>query len=78
MRRGPLTACVLLLLWQGWVELIDVLVSELGGQVDAKDNYQFTPLHSAANGGHVRAIQRLVQLKHELDAKDYLGGWLGW
>lgn len=55
-----------------------MLVSELGGQVDAKDNYQFTPLHSAANGGHVRAIQRLVQLKHELDAKDYLGGWLGW
>ena len=29
-----------------------------------------------ANGGHVRAIQRLVQLKHELDAKDYLGGWV--
>jgi hypothetical protein len=30
---------------------------------------------AAANGGHVRAIQRLVQLKHELDAKDYLGAY---
>ena len=36
---------------QGWVELIDVLVSELGNQVDARDNYQFTPLHSGGCGG---------------------------
>lgn len=45
---------------QGWVDLIDVLITELGNQVDARDNYQFTPLHSAANGGHVTTIQRLV------------------
>lgn len=31
-----------------------------GLQVDARDNYQFTPLHSAANGGHVATIRRLV------------------
>ncbi len=36
------------LLLQGWVDLIDVLVAELGNQVDARDNYQFTPLHSGA------------------------------
>ena len=35
---------------QGWVELLEVLIGELGNQVDARDNYQFTPLHSAANG----------------------------
>jgi cytohesin len=58
---------------QGWVELIDVLVGELGNAVDARDNYQFTPLHSAANGGHVAAVRRLAELGHELDARDYLG-----
>jgi ankyrin repeat protein len=58
---------------QGWVELVEVLIGEFGAQVDARDNYQFTPLHSAANGGHVTAIRRLAELKHELDPKDYLG-----
>ena len=58
---------------QGWVELIDVLIRELGNQVDARDNYQFTPLHSAANGGHVSAIRALLALRHELNAQDYLG-----
>lgn len=33
---------------QGWVELVEVLVRELGNQADARDNYQFTPLHSGA------------------------------
>lgn len=60
-------------LLQGWVDLIEVLVRELGNQVDSRDNYQFTPLHSAANGGHVAAIARLADLKHDLNAKDYLG-----
>lgn len=67
---------------QGWVELIDVLVRDLGAAADARDNYQFTPLHSAANGGHVEAIGRLAALAHDLDARDYLGAclvaWLGW
>lgn len=58
---------------QGWVDLIDVLVQEFGNAVDARDNYQFTPLHSAANGGHVAAIRRLAALGHDLNAKDYLG-----
>lgn len=58
---------------QGWVELIEVLVRELGNQVDCRDNYQFTPLHSAANGGHVAAISRLADLRHDLNARDYLG-----
>lgn len=40
LRGSPLVA------GQGWVDLIDVLVTELGNQVDARDNYQFTPLHS--------------------------------
>lgn len=57
------------------MELIDVLIRELGNQVDARDNYQFTPLHSAANGGHVAAIRRLADLKHDLDTRDYLGAW---
>ena len=35
--------------------------------------YQFTPLHSAANGGHVKTIQKLIQFSHDVDVKDYLG-----
>lgn len=50
-----------------------MLVRELGNQVDCRDSYQFTPLHSAANGGHVAAIARLADLRHDLDARDYLG-----
>ncbi len=38
-----------------------------------RDTYQFTPLHSAANGGHVRAIRKLIQFAHDVDVKDYLG-----
>ena len=58
---------------QGWVELLDVLVTQLGNAVDSKDNYEFTPLHSAANGGHVDAIERLLYLDHSIRAIDYLG-----
>lgn len=50
-----------------------MLVRELGNQVDSRDNYQFTPLHSAANGGHAAAIARLADLRHDLNARDYLG-----
>ncbi len=42
-------------------------------QVDVRDTYQFTPLHSAANGGHVKTIQKLIQFCHDVDVKDYLG-----
>ena len=35
--------------------------------------YQFTPLHSAANGGHVKTIQKLIHFSHDVDVKDYLG-----
>jgi hypothetical protein len=45
----------------------------LGAQVDVRDTYQFTPLHSAANGGHVQTIQKLIQFNHDVDVKDYLG-----
>ena len=38
-----------------------------------RDKWQFTPLHSAANGGHVSTIRKLIQFSHEVDAKDYLG-----
>ena len=51
-------------------------LSEIGllaVQVDVRDTYQFTPLHSAANGGHVRTIQKLIQFSHDIDVKDYLG-----
>ncbi|GMH39508.1 hypothetical protein BSKO_07406 [Bryopsis sp. KO-2023] len=58
---------------QGWVGLIEVLVMELGSDVDSRDTCKFTPLHSAANWGWVEAIQKLVELKHEVDVKDYLG-----
>jgi ankyrin repeat protein len=54
---------------------IHPFVTALGSlfQVDARDNYQFTPLHSAANGGHVGAVERLAALGHDLNARDYLG-----
>ena len=42
-------------------------------QVDMRDKWQFTPLHSAANGGHVSTIRKLIQFSHDVDAKDYLG-----
>ena len=38
-----------------------------------RDKWQFTPLHSAANGGHVSTIRKLIQFSHEVDVKDYLG-----
>ena len=42
-------------------------------QVDVRDTYAFTPLHSAANGGHCATIARLIQFGHDIDVKDYLG-----
>ena len=42
-------------------------------QVDVRDKWHFTPLHSAANGGHVSTIQKLIQFSHDVDVKDYLG-----
>ncbi|KAL0049995.1 hypothetical protein WJX82_002341 [Trebouxia sp. C0006] len=58
---------------QGWVALIDLLVKELRNKVDSRDAYQFTPLHSAANGGHVGTIQKLISFSHDVDVRDYLG-----
>ena len=58
---------------QGWVDLIDLLVRELHNQMDAQDHYQFTPLHSAANGGHVGAIRALLDFHHNVDMRDYQG-----
>jgi len=58
---------------QGWVALIDLLVRELRNKVDSRDAYQFTPLHSAANGGHVGTIQKLIHFSHDVDVRDYLG-----
>ena len=58
---------------QGWVALIDLLVRELRNKVDSRDAYQFTPLHSAANGGHVGTIQKLISFSHDVDVRDYLG-----
>ena len=59
---------------QGWLALIDLLVRELRNKVDSRDAYQFTPLHSAANGGHVGTIQKLIHFNHDVDVRDYLGG----
>ena len=61
-------------LLQGWAGLVDLLVRELKTQVDCQDGYLFTPLHAAANGGHVTTIQRLIHYQHDVDMRDYLGG----
>lgn len=58
---------------QGWGQLVDLLVRELKNKVDSRDAYQFTPLHSAANGGHVGTIQKLISFSHDVDVRDYLG-----
>ncbi|CAL8467651.1 g7189 [Coccomyxa elongata] len=58
---------------QGWTDLIELLVRHFKNKVDVRDTYQFTPLHSAANGGHVKTIQKLIQFCHDVDVKDYLG-----
>lgn len=58
---------------QGWVDLIELLVRELHNQMDAQDQYQFTPLHSAANGGHVGAIRILLDFQHRVDMRDHHG-----
>jgi hypothetical protein len=68
--------CIYLQLLQGWAGLVDLLVRDLKTQVDAQDGYLFTPLHAAANGGHVTTIQRLIQYQHDVDMRDYLGGLL--
>lgn len=41
--------------------------------MDCADAWQFTPLHSAASGGHVGAIQKLISLGHRVDVTDYVG-----
>ena len=46
-------------------------------QVDCADAWQFTPLHSAASGGHVGAIQKLIALGHRVDVTDYVGAIQG-
>ena len=58
---------------QGWVDLISLLVNDLHNQKDAQDQYQFTPLHSAANGGHVGAIRTLLDFHHAVDMRDHQG-----
>lgn len=58
---------------QGWEDLVELLVRELKTEVDAQDGYLFTPLHAAANGGHITTIQRLIQYQHDVDMRDYLG-----
>ena len=42
-------------------------------QVDCADGCKFTPLHSAASGGHVAAIKKLVALGHPVGVLDYVG-----
>ncbi len=58
---------------QGWVDLIKILVRDLNNRKDAQDQYQFTPLHSAANGGHVGAIRTLLDFNHAVDMRDHQG-----
>jgi hypothetical protein len=56
------------------VEVIKVLVVELGADKEAKNAQGMTPLHLAALNGHVEAIKLLVQLGANKDAKDAHGG----
>lgn len=42
-------------------------------QVDCADGCKFTALHSAASGGHVEAIRKLIALGHTVDVLDYVG-----
>ena len=44
-----------------------------GNQVDCADKFWVTPLHSAAAGGHVGTIQKLVALGHNVESADYMG-----
>lgn len=63
---------------QGWVDLIRVLVQDLGNKVDTADRHMFTPLHAAANGGHTDTIRRLLQFGHGVDDRDNHGASFTW
>jgi hypothetical protein len=50
---------------------LDVMLAFL--QVDPRDQWELTPLHLAAQGGHAEAIQLLLDLKHPLLVVDKNG-----
>ena len=58
----------------GHVEVLQVLLEQLGADKDAKDVNGATALHWAALYGRVEALRVLVQMGADKDAKDVDGG----
>jgi ankyrin repeat protein len=56
------------------LEVLRVLLVELGADKEAKDASRATALHYAAGNGHAEAIKLLVQLGVNKEAKDASGG----
>ena len=58
--------------WQGDDELFDQAVRD-GGGASARDSQGSTPLHFAAQSGHVRLARRLLELGADVNATNAWG-----
>ena len=55
--------------WKGNMELAMALVDR-GADVDARDEFQRTPLHEACGNGHMELAMALVDRGADVDAED--------
>ena len=58
--------------WNGYKEIVELLIAK-GADVNAKDNYKWTPLHMAANGGHKEIAELFIAKGADVNAKDDVG-----
>ena len=56
------------------VEVAKLLISKYGLKLDAKDQEEMMPLHSAAERGGIKIARYFMQCGADVDAKDFYGG----
>jgi ankyrin repeat protein len=54
---------------KGHEEIVELLIAE-GADVNARDNYKWTPLNYAAHGGHKEIVELLIAAGADVNARD--------
>jgi ankyrin repeat protein len=54
---------------KGHEEILELLIAE-GADVNARDNYKWTPLNYAAHGGHKEIAELLITAGADVNARD--------